>query len=280
MGLKELKDLGVNFSTAYKNDQAIDKIQLPLTPVQWTRLCQRENDSYIGGCCGQTGYLQDYLNAWFRDDGWADAKDWDGFCRGMASHDGEDDFTDTYIVSNGLKKSIDEFKGVWDRDDVSIWAKLAIVWQASKDCLTFGRAPRHGHKPNELQDAVRVIETACRSLSWARLFGDHPAQPGDAQKRTGRAMMLCRLYPALKTLFDKIDDLRLGPVEGHAIYIPGEDEIATNGYGFCVYETEKEAHDMIKQWRSNPDDEDDKKRMEALQVRPVRVTVENGLEYV
>ena len=41
----------------------------PFTADEWLAIAQRDGDQYIGGCCGQSGAIQDVVCGWFRDGG-------------------------------------------------------------------------------------------------------------------------------------------------------------------------------------------------------------------
>ena len=289
MSLKDLDDLGIKYNTAYQDDSKISNILIPFTPRQWFELCTRDGECYIGGCCGQTGYLQDILNSWFRDSGWASGKDLWEFCNSMASHDGTEDFDSGYLREHGLKRTIKDYKKY--REGMKEWAEegqifdpwiiLGVIWKLAKDHLYLERPPRRGRKLSDLDDAVRVIAASCQSLSWAGWFKRDGEKEPDAQARSARALMMYRLYPALKTFNERVQEYDMGAVDGFAICIPSEgdeeDEIATNGFGLCVYETTAKAQKMIDDWKSNR--EDDEEYIDRLKIRPVRVTVEDGLAF-
>src|SRR5690606_32489037 len=61
-------------------------VQLPLSPHDWVRLCRRNSEEYIGGCCGNMSAVQDILNEWFREDGWVNAHELVDLGESMRDH--------------------------------------------------------------------------------------------------------------------------------------------------------------------------------------------------
>lgn len=89
----------------------IRAIQLPLTDTEWCSLCMRDREMYMGGCCGQTGQVQDILNAVFRESGWVDANAAESLILVGGSHDGFE-----ILLEKSEEKLIEAEKG-WDELD-------------------------------------------------------------------------------------------------------------------------------------------------------------------
>ncbi len=84
---------------------------------------------------------------------------------------------------------------------------------------------------------------------------------------------------------ERIDELQLGSVEGFAIIDKekGPDAVASNGYGHCIYATRGEVDAMFALWRKEDSAYKEGDRIhidQRMGVRPVRVTVEKGIEFL
>ena len=264
-------------------------VKLPFDPETWVHLCTTEGEYYVGGCCGTTSHIQDKINHIFRmESGWVSVKDLESLAVSWMGHDG----ADSLFTEPGWKEV---FKAMpWDLpekfdptlEDGEPWTLMALIWHIVKDCYEPDVPGAYGNHMSELDKAVSMLSRAFSSLSWTRLFNKHEDEDKEPTTpfRGNRALMLSRLLPALATFNDQLSTLDLGDVEGFGLFDLEGDEIASNGYGLCVYETLAEAEKMMAQWREADDeyeDENDKRKPidQRIEVRPVRITKEGGIEW-
>ncbi|HVI40646.1 MAG TPA: hypothetical protein VM577_08300 [Anaerovoracaceae bacterium] len=297
-----LTDLGSSFGKEYEyrtNKETGERgphdvdlftsILLPLTPAEWCDMCMREGQNYLGGCCGNMSAMQDIINGIFRDSGYVSCRDLEEFAEHAAHHDS---FTD--VPFDQLPLSLEEFAPVMKREwaNYSPWDKIACIWHIVRD--HYGPAMPHGYGDHmsELEKSITVLSRGLTYLSFARVFNrsEEKKEP-TTQAKADRAAFMNRLLPCLKVLNDHVHELNPGPVEGFALIDKqtGPDAIASNGYGLCVYSTMAEVKKILKQWKKNDEEFKEEGRNysgrqktidEKIGVRKVRISVENGIEFL
>lgn len=99
--------------------------------------------------------------------------------------------------------------------------------------------------------------------------------------------------PGLRTIYMKISELVPEPVEGWALIDrdAGDGKIAENGTGLCVFATRADCERLIKLWEQTAEEHEDEactpRRLrerdpirERMGIRPVRISVEGGVEFL
>lgn len=249
----------------------------PLTPDDWVRLCMKEGSDYIGGCCGNTSAIQDIINHWFRfDSGRVNINDISDVMQALSDHDGESEWT---LPKESLKESVEWAKENWDQ--LRPLKKIHIIWHIVKDNYLPKVPMGYGDHLSEVDKAINVVEKSCRMISWDRLFGND--EDNADQKDANKTELLSRMMPALKILWENIEDMSPQPFNGFALFDINADSVCSDRLGLCIYRTEEEAKRIIDLW-----DEQEKEyeheppndpARERVRVRPVRVTIENGVQF-
>lgn len=276
MSIAALKKMKVKFglNTVYEGigdkrksrpGKYVDVLILPLTPADWCSLCMSEGGNYMGGCCGNMSHAQDLLSSIFRFGPWVTAQKFTELIDALKGHDGFE----------ALKK-LDK-KTVKAKDP---WSKIIRTWHAAKDVLKGGDMPRMGGKvygedPSSAKDAVSVLDKTLWRLSWASLRDREEDATG--QRHANREATLMQVGPALKTLSEKIQDLRLvkEPLEGFAVVEAGTSKIVCNGLGFCIYRTKEAVDELLEAW-NRVEGEDDPPNVE---VRPIKIGLDFGVQF-
>lgn len=255
--------------------ELFESIFIPFTPSEWCRLCMREGDLYIGGCCGNTSRLQDYLNGWFRDGGWIQVKELARFSGAVFSHEGFENWDDNVSLASAYKTVSKN----WAKADPL--DKLAFIWKTVKDHYSPERPIiTHEKRRNDpytyMSDLVRGLE----SLSWSRLFSDD--KDNSDQKKSNTLIKLSRVIPPLKLLSDNIQSLNVGPIVGFAIVSKVSPEVvATNSLGYCIYGTVDEVRNIFSLWDKSDEQFKESNKVPArteYSVRKVKVSCESGIE--
>lgn len=284
---------GIEYSTQYEYRGPVGKgrtphdlklftaVRLPFNAETWFELVTCEGEYYVGGCCGTTGVIQDQLNHIFRfESGWIKVEQLEDLAFRWESHDRED----SYFTEEGWKKAFKAMPADLPgfSQDQNPWTVMAFLWHITKECFERKVPSAYGGHMSEMDKAISVLSQAFQSFSWSRLFDRHEKDPKHPFK-ANRAFMLSKIIPALKVFNDEFDKLDLGPVEGVALFDIEGDDIASNGYGFCIYETQKEAEDMLEQWRRSDDEHEERKGKpidERICIRRCRVSKEEGIEWL
>jgi hypothetical protein len=108
-----------------------------------------------------------------------------------------------------------------------------------------------------------------------------------SQNKAYEIETLFRIIPSLNELHASILDLNPGPFEGWAIWDKEANAVAANGMGFCFFEKREDVYELFEAWRKSESEykesrlgSDAKPIDERLSVRPVRITVDKGVEFL
>lgn len=276
-----------------------------LTALNWMNLATRDGDSYIGGCCGQTSMVQDEINYIYRfDPHTIPIEKLSGIAEAMIVHDGESSYfsQDPWewgdwpedVTLDGWPSLLDfltsEYTGfeadgvVWE--NLRPWFKLGIVWHLVKDNWTPPIPGAIRRDMDEVDRAICTLDEVASAINWHRVFGGLREDVRD-RDRVRRALSLARFIPALKLLTEKVEELDLGAVEGWALIDveKGDDAIAENGLGLCIYGDRAEMNRVLAIWRkddANHEERKPEKRIEErIGIRPIRVDyrLPSGFEF-
>lgn len=289
-----LKTLGAEFHTEYEyrtvdgergphNIEVFRSVKPPFTAEELAGLYMSDGQFYMGGCCGQMGALQDLICSEIRhNSGWFKIRKLEEIAEIMISHDGSNKKELTF-------KAIPEGKTLQDLVDLAskpikknqlrkVWWWLALIWHITKDF--YNPEEPHGFHENieEPERAISVLSSCLHFLNFQHLFSNGP----QAQGKANETLLFYRMLPALKALNDNISKMTLPPMEGFAIVeLEKPEEVTKNGYGYCIFEGKDEAERMFKLWEhSEKEHEAVKSVRERLKLRRVRVSSENGIEFL
>jgi len=263
--------------------EVFQRVLLPLSPVEWLSCCMSDGSNYVGGCCGAMSALQDRLNHIFRfDSGWASGRELAEMAQIIIEHGDFEGFipwdktADNFIPVDKLRVNT-QYLNPWD--------KISLCWHLI-DGFYSAEVPHASHPDRtELQRSTYVLGNAMHYLSMCNLFENNPIKAPDSQERANRATLLARVLPALKLLNDNIDQLDLGPVKGWALIDTnqGPDEVATNGFGYCIYAERTEAETLYQTWVREAEEYEEIERKQHLadhlKIRPVQVTAQDGIQF-
>jgi len=130
--------------------------------------------------------------------------------------------------------------------------------------------------------ALRRFSAVSLAILFSRFFGEASCKQELDQKQSQRIVDLARIHPTVKRLWEAMQKVQ--PFDGYAICNKDTGEIADNLYGLCIYETEQDALEVVA--KTNEAYEKGRKGnatsafKEFAEIRKVRVTVENGVEFV
>jgi hypothetical protein len=262
---------------------------IPFTAEEWCAIAMRESDHYIGGCCGTTSAAQGYVNAAFQDGGYISGKDLSELADLLAHHD---EPVKAFCTFNEPKEPIADLveKAVKRWKKIDPWSKIALLWHVTKNFIGPEVPRAYGKHMSELEVAMSTVEDLLRYLSFERVFKwgrTGESEELDSQGTAQRAVLMAKLLPALKVVYDQIKILDAGPFEGFALIDKekGPDAVARNGRGLCLFSTREEVDDLLKLWREQEAQYEEKTERDGkiddrIGVRRVRVTTEKGLEFL
>jgi hypothetical protein len=266
---------------SFIDPNVIESVRLPFNPTDWWHLTTREGRDYIGPCCGTSGAMQDIICEAYRDSGWIKS---DALLElgGLGeTHDGYEDWKEPLSLDDLRAKANLE---AWTEHDR--WGIIGIVYRALRPKLEASltwhklRGPGRFRPPSE-KHTIHVLRQGLTLLSW----GDIITRENDGgQSHANRHLLIARVLPAAKLLVKQLAEFQ--PFNGFAIV--GEDDkdiVIDNRLGACVYNTVEDAQKIIDLSRKvekdlaedNPEHADAKPF--AALIRPVRVTVEDGLTF-
>jgi hypothetical protein len=255
--LSPLRELGVQFTHDYKYvghgedrhrvelPDAITSVFLPFSPEEWCGIAMREGEFYVGGCCGNTGAIQDEINGAFRDSGWIAGGDLLTVGLSALHHEGFEEF-----IEDGDQSYV---AAVARWGDLDPWGRLGVIYRAVETVLK----PRSWEIPREMGDPVHELESCLARLDWARMFGGND-DPLRAQHTANIVLTRARALAPARLLLAELEKSE-DSFEGFALVKPGTDTVLVNRMGACIYAERAEAEKWIEisSRRDEDEDEDD-----------------------
>lgn len=254
----------------------LSQVHLPFNAQEWHELVQNEGNYYIGGCCGSSSALQDKVCHLYRfEAGWCDSRDLSEIAERSISHDGKESY---FFAFPGMFDSLKTMETIsaspklaQAMDAKEPWNTMACVYHLTRHHFVpkgreYGAARDH---VSPVRKALHIVEQGLSMVALEHLFDRD--KPADAQKKVNVSALLWKLHPSLKFLYENIDKLGFGPVEGFAVIerAAGSDGIANNRLGLAIFETKERADEIISQ-SGDPSE---------FTTRPVRVSREDGIVF-
>ena len=255
--------------TIHRNKEGkVEGVELPLTPAEWCQCCMREGDHYLGGCCGNLSQAQDLLSSMFRDGGTADAWDLYRWYSLVRAHDG---YNEADLPTPSATATEDPVTRI-----------LAVCEEINAEGPSGGWVLHKMNRPRpvdvtDLDTAIRVIAQNTWALNYGGMFkGEGPDE--DNKHRVQTIVNLAKTIPALRTLFDKLHEKDLGPLDGFGLFSDKTGEIMDTWAGLAIYPSVEACHETATLWAevAGEDDED----IGTFTIRRVQVTVEEGLTVI
>lgn len=290
-----LKSLGfqVYAETIYKREtgrEAVDLVQsvhLPFSAQEWCDIFQ-SNGAY--NMVDFEPQIQLILDDVFKHDGDIQGHQLREIAEMMQEWDytpEEEDLQGVPYISfkaplEGLSVLTDYAKQNWK--DLQPIDKVSFAWHMVDGIYAMDndqKIPKQVFE-NSLDQALRVIHTSSFMISMRDMFPSESA----SQVKANDLMDGYRLIPALRMVLDKVHEVMPEPVTGYALIDveTGPEAVASNGQGFCFYETRKDAEDfyklMLQTIKTYKDDEAFRPKYLTLGIRQVRVSVEKGFEFL
>jgi hypothetical protein len=256
----------------------VRSVYLGLTPKDWCAIAMHEGDSYIGGCCGTSGAIQDQVNGIFREGGYADA---DTFYKiGQLAKTHPDGFKEWGFLGTMSQKRFDARCARWKK--LSPWKKIGLSFQAVKDKI---KPYSSTVEPTILEnrpdlDAKRAIEQlygCIYMLRYGSLFRGLN-DDASAQRHANDVLTLAKMLPGTRALLAQLE-ANFTSWSGVAIVEKARPEVITyNGLGMCLYATASDARDVVALWNNRRETNGDGVADKVI-LRPVTISVQKGVEF-
>lgn len=278
-------------------------VTIPFSHSQWFSIASNAGSHYIGGCCGAASAIQDIVCSWFRhaEDG-IRPDELAQLAQRQLAHD-EPEHGETYYWDSMDDDRVFDLVakyGKYQRGDEALpgtnivdpWFVLCLMWHLVKNHYLVAEPERaFPDHASPLDKSLRIVERVSFAYAMKRLFREVEGAPKvipDSQEMANLNITLYRFIPAIKHLHEEAHKLSPGPFNGWAIIDKTAGEkgltIAKNGGGYCLYETKDDIEALFDRWQRQQDETEEPayKRApvrERMGIRPVRVTLEEGLVF-
>lgn len=251
----------------------VESVRLPFTPSQWVGIINKEGE-WLPMCCGNLSAARDIFVSALRENGWIGSSAMVDIVELVGTHDGFD-----VILKDKKKRK----KAVSSGDPIALFFD---IWDNVKDRLSQDM-PIQTLDVNDWKDASRILEAGTMSLRFKLMFSPVSANdysdPEAGRKASERDAFHTKLFkiqelknliPAVRTLYAELPKLAPGVLDGFAIADKKTGEIAESRAGLAIYQTKSDAEEVLSIWSKQT-----KARENTLRIRPVRVSIEKGVEF-
>ncbi len=204
---KRYADKGITIkASCYSSDRPahVDSVKLKYTPEQWLDMFNVEGD-ILPYCCSTISNIRDVLIGTLRNDG--------------------------YISTSELEDVADALKAHHDCDDNedNELRYLLNLWETVKDDTNVSACKLPTRDPNDLFDALNVLEEYLPKIAFDRIVSDKDGANAAAVMRCLHSIM-----PCIATIHSAIKENKVEPVIGWAIM--RNDEIVTyRHHGYAIF---------------------------------------------
>lgn len=257
-------------------------VTLPLDAEEWCALCMQSGTAYLGGCCASLSGVQELLNKTFRDGGWLPLTTLKSIIEVLIEHG--DVASDEYpLETRDPEKMIARAKTEWE--GIGPIDKVVVTWHAARQYMT-SKVPKHVPHEFETENALYLLHSGIRHLNAHFLVQrvmNESRDPSPVQ-----LLALYRLWPALKTAYERFQDMNPGPMSGWVFINPemGPEALASGDIGTCFYPTLDAVKELALEWSRYANLHEDvwgkeqREQFKSLGIRKVRVSAEKGLEFL
>lgn len=244
--VEKYKNLGIEVETNFAGDE-ICKVHLFFTPEQWVDIANPDGD-ILPYCCSAISGIRDELIDCLCNGGWIYTHDLFDVVMSLKSHDCNNILTELIELWNIIKDDVKEEKP-------------------------------YTLDPNKFDDAINLLSQCSSLLSWSNIFSlridDKDYEQRLLTRNISKYKQYASLFPAIKTIYNEIVNQQHKPFHVYALTeeVDGKTELLTlRSGGYCVFDNEDRAKEMC--------DEFNKMYESNIEVKFVRISVENGVEFL
>ena len=246
----------VEVQADYHQSGRISKVRLPFTTSQWTDVLNAQG-MYLPSCCGDISYIRDVLTNSLRNDKYIDVGDLSVIAMYLTQHEGGGCCSD-------------------DTND-----PIAIIVELDKKLKPYYRSDKIGSSNvNNPKDALQQLSQLASEFTMNDFLGATSQEAQDV-KKTNHLASLARIIPAVKTVYEKIKELDTGPINGWAV-MRGSEIITQRDGRHGIYLSEDLAKSVCEAVIKDAKlfvDKDTKPEDINFNVRSVKISIENGIEF-
>jgi hypothetical protein len=242
---KELSEnnIKVKLSTQFWRADKINKVKLYFSNKIWSDLFDADGD-LLPICCASISEIRDCFIEAKRSSGWMQIDDIVNITNNSISHEFEENHPVSIIkkIYNKIFLYMDEIHSLGTKN-------------------------------------VDNIEDACDLLtkfSYEFVYQSFLTGFSDIQTKANLNYSIYSIVPAINTLYNKLQKLRLSPIEGYALINLATNKVYTMSSGLSIFPTVEEAEKIKSYWLEVKQIHDSKE----CEIRKVRITIEKGIEFI
>lgn len=256
MSIEALEEVEIDYRLSSRDESKVSLVRLEWTPSWWYDIANMEEGS-LPSCCSNISRVRDILVHALRMNGWIE-------CRALFE-------CISLIGGHGWDEVLAEGYTDFNIDDPIV--DLIRIWRRVEDVAEI-HPPEESLDPNNLDHAIRIFSNSMRKLDWDQLFELFEPKTCSFSDRVGRAILLAKALPAMKTIHDRLREKDFGSVVGHAaVFEDRPDELISTTLGPAIFENEADLGEAVARWmKSDP----------GLRIlsRPVSINLDHGLRFL
>ena len=225
------KGVEVNFNQ--EDEPKISSVWLNFSPEEWADLLNKEGE-LLPACCANVSRIRDILGGALRESGEIQTMHLWEAAQLIEGHDNCDAFPE----SHPLRTLVELWKEIEEHADTKMTGFL--------------------RDPNDPKDALDVVYACSGVVAW-----NHLAKPSTAdrehEQKVAVNFTLAQMWPAIKTLYHKLDEIGFPPVKGWAVCL-GE-EVLDSHTGFCIFQNRNQATTILNRANANSQIECERKKI-------------------
>jgi hypothetical protein len=229
----------------------IASVKLPFKKAEWGDLLNTEGE-HLPSCCANISRIRDILQGALRNDGYCEVEElWEAT---------------TLAIGHDFKK-----------DDSPI-GRMMQLWDAVKeDARTTRTIGDAGDIDQDPKQALEQLYKCSGVIVWNELF-DNSGKDQKFANDANSEQALATLIGCVRTLYFKMQQLSVGPVEGFGVY--NGNEIGQSRSGVAVYRTKKMAEEVCAMWNKTESEpgKHAKREKRVYTVHKCRISMEHGVQ--
>lgn len=241
---------GIEVNACYTRIGEISSVKLNLPSDEWVDLLNRDGEN-LPSCCADISRIRDLLTNACQNEHIIETND----------------LWEIYVLAknHGFKKS-------------GPIGKIMKLWEQVKNDASTFKSHHRKIDLNDPKDAIKALASACDLFEWEGMMeARNRSDDVKFQNKVNKNKDLALIAAAVNTLFYKLKDLDIGPVEGFGIV--GEEGVEQSYSGLSIFRTQEIANMVCEKWNKELKDNLPKnKSLKLFTVKKCRVSMSHGVE--
>jgi len=287
-----MRDHSIEVYGDYNQPGKVSEVKLDFSPEEWSDVLDKYGE-WLPYCCANISRVRDVLTSAKREGGVVGSDELYEAAYLIREHD-------EGCPTSGPMARIVEIESLVRPHMVSQRAPVSLSLERPEDCVAAASRALYAMDTEQLFSS---LDRPPKREEYRDEKGFQRAVRSNEERqfthKMFRTISLAKIIPALKGIWDKIDELDLGPIEGWAI-MKEDGTVAETRSGLAIYIDLERCQEVLQMWardleeqKANDEkfhsDKDDrtteqKARREAFLrsfvINQVRITKEKGLEVV